>query len=236
MASKLDLHVVVAPVFATNCCILVKDDGAALVVDPGAGVFDAVVDLVTKNGWQVKGVAATHGHPDHTWDGGRLAAHFGVPFIINQADQYRLADPLGSLQGDGDVRPDLSVAVAMAHEIRSVGAAAYQAPALVQAFSADSPSSVLGELGIEPIFAPGHTEGSTLYVTAAYVLSGDVLFASGIGRTDFPGGDSATMTATLRRLATELDPWLGVIPGHGPTTTVAKELATNPYWLDALRN
>ncbi|MDR2723332.1 MAG: MBL fold metallo-hydrolase, partial [Cellulomonadaceae bacterium] len=76
---------------------------------------------------------------------------------------------------------------------------------------------------------PGHTEGSTLYLTDQLVLSGDVLFAGSIGRTDLPGGNASTMAASLRRLGARLDPAFGVVPGHGPTTRVAREKASNPY-------
>jgi hydroxyacylglutathione hydrolase len=60
-------------------------------------------------------------------------------------------------------------------------------------------------------------------------FTGDVLFAGAIGRTDLPGGDDATMRATLRDVVARLDPGLAVVPGHGPTTTVARELAANPF-------
>src|SRR5690606_41602576 len=60
-------------------------------------------------------------------------------------------------------------------------------------------------------------------------LSGDVLFAGSVGRTDLPGGDGATMARTLRDVVARLDPAWDVLPGHGPATTVARELATNPF-------
>jgi len=234
MAGKVALHIIVAPVFGTNCCILVAENGDAIVVDPGAGVTNDVKQLVARNGWQVKAVAATHGHADHTWDAGPLCQHFGVPFYINEADKYRLADPIGTLQAK-DTRPDQSVAVAIAHATRALGAGDYLEPADVQTFGPSTGNKFqAGEVGLELVFAPGHTEGSTLYVAPEFVLSGDVLFAGSIGRTDLPGGDMPTMTATLKQLATTLDPSLTMVPGHGPTTTVAQELTTNPYWRAAL--
>ncbi len=60
------------------------------------------------------------------------------------------------------------------------------------------------------------------------MLSGDVLFAGSVGRTDLPGGEGATMARTLRDVVAHLDPVWDVLPGHGPATTVARELATNP--------
>ena len=97
--------------------------------------------------------------------------------------------------------------------------------------------------------APGHTEGSTLYVVTAVpdvgsslprpgwpraavsttVLTGDVLFAGSVGRTDLPGGDAPTMARTLRDVVGTLPPDALVLPGHGPATTVGYEMASNPY-------
>ncbi len=68
-----------------------------------------------------------------------------------------------------------------------------------------------------------------LYLVGDVVLTGDVLFAGSVGRTDLPGGDPAAMARTLRDVVGRLDPALTVLPGHGPATTVARELATNPY-------
>jgi glyoxylase-like metal-dependent hydrolase (beta-lactamase superfamily II) len=81
--------------------------------------------------------------------------------------------------------------------------------------------------------APGHTEGSTLYLLAAgddrVAFTGDVLFAGSVGRTDLPGGDPVAMAATLREVVGALPPGTHVLPGHGPATRVDAELATNPY-------
>ena len=55
-----------------------------------------------------------------------------------------------------------------------------------------------------------------------------MLFAGTVGRTDLPGGDDAAMSASLRRLAQLPGPTV-VVPGHGPRSTIAAELRTNPY-------
>ena len=235
----MEVHLVVAPVFATNCCVVVSGASEAgadcVVIDAGAGVSAAVSALIKDNGWNLRAVLATHGHVDHTWDAGPLCAEFDVPFRIHELDAYRLADPFGTL-APKDAAPDLSVAVAIQQAVRALGVSAsdYQAPAQVVTFS-DEPYLDFGAVRLQLNHAPGHTEGSTLYISddigdTGAVFSGDVLFAGSIGRTDLPGGDSATMSKTLARLKTELAPKLGVIPGHGPVTTVAQELATNPYW------
>jgi len=77
--------------------------------------------------------------------------------------------------------------------------------------------------------APGHTEGSTLYLVDAVAFTGDVLFAGTVGRTDLPGGDGATMARTLREVVATLPPETVVVPGHGPTSDIETELRQNPY-------
>jgi glyoxylase-like metal-dependent hydrolase (beta-lactamase superfamily II) len=77
--------------------------------------------------------------------------------------------------------------------------------------------------------APGHTEGSSVFLTADVMFSGDLLFAGSIGRTDLPGGDHARMTDSLRRVVLTTDDDCVVLPGHGPQTTIGAEKATNPF-------
>ncbi len=87
----------------------------------------------------------------------------------------------------------------------------------------------VGELEFSVLETPGHTPGSVCLRCADVLFSGDTLFAGSYGRTDFPGGSEAEMKASLHRLS-ELDGPLTVCPGHGPTTTLAREHAFNPYF------
>jgi glyoxylase-like metal-dependent hydrolase (beta-lactamase superfamily II) len=232
---------VVAPVFATNCCVVVSGEGSpgshALVIDAGAGVAPQVIDLVERQGWQVQAVLATHGHVDHTWDAAKLCAHFGVPFWIHAADEYRLADPFTTLMPAGAV-PSHTVAAAIAGAVGAIGQSArdYQVPAPTRTFEAETTLD-FGEVTLGALHAPGHTEGSTIYLVPdastpggfETACTGDVLFAGSIGRTDLPGGDLPTMEKTLDMLKVKLAPELRLIPGHGPESTMAHEIKTNPY-------
>jgi len=230
-----------APVFAAACYVVAADDGDCVVVDPGGGVADAVRRTLAEHGLRVAGVVATHGHADHVADAGALAAEAGVPLRLHARDAYRLADPLGTL-GLG-AAGDAGVAAAL----RSAAGAAGLDPAtfgrvdagLVAPFGdgdGDRTPDVelrLGSVTLIARHAPGHTEGSTLYLLAAgddrVAFTGDVLFAGSVGRTDLPGGDPAAMAATLREVVGALPPGTHVLPGHGPATRVDAELATNPY-------
>jgi hydroxyacylglutathione hydrolase len=214
----VELRVVVAPVFGTNCCV-VSSGTDCVVVDAGAGVADAVGRLVDDAGLTPRAVLATHGHADHTWDAGVLCARYEIPMRLHEADAYRLADPFGTLS------PALQAALGLHRDD-------YQPPAEVEPFATPGGSAVLtfGEVTLHALHAPGHTEGSTLYrLGDEAVLTGDVLFAGSIGRTDLHGGSGQVMGETLRDVVRALDPALAVVPGHGPATTVAHELETNPF-------
>ena len=81
--------------------------------------------------------------------------------------------------------------------------------------------------------APGHTRGSVVFSLdapdAPLLLSGDLLFAGSIGRVDLPGGSEAEMLDSLARVVLPLDDATVVHPGHGPSTSIGRERATNPF-------
>ncbi|GAB3164947.1 MBL fold metallo-hydrolase [Myceligenerans halotolerans] len=228
-----------------------------MIIDAGAGVADGVARVVEEQRLRPRAVLATHGHADHTWDAAELCARYDVPMWLHVADAYRLDDPFGTLVGAAG---EAIVSGALGRELAGLGFSpeTYRAPVPVEGFGADGGSADLtfGAVTLRAVHAPGHTEGSTLYVldlqewggaagragTAAeadgvtadsapsgIAFTGDVLFAGSIGRTDLPGADDAVMRATLRDVVAHLDPRLAVVPGHGPTTTVGQELATNPF-------
>jgi hydroxyacylglutathione hydrolase len=225
---------VVSPVFGARCSVLVHDDGTCVVIDAGADVTDRVLGLVAERGLRPAAVLATHGHVDHTWDAGRLSAALDVPVVLHAADAYRLEDPFGTL-GLGEPTHDPSGPLAQALAAVGVDPAGYVPPRRVETFgAADDERSgdtvlTLGGLEIVARHAPGHTEGSTLYLVDGVAFTGDVLFAGTIGRTDLPGGDGATMARTLREVVGTLPAATVVVPGHGPTSDMAAELARNPY-------
>lgn len=221
------VRTIVSPLLGAACHVLADAAGRCVVVDPGAGVADDVAALTETEGWTAVAVLVTHGHVDHTWDAATLCERLGVPVHVHAGDAYRLADPVGTL---GPLGHQL---VAMA------GVTPPPEPADVRPF--DSPAGEVVPLALggpdgvvlDVLHSPGHTQGSTVYLLAddagvPVALTGDVLFAGSIGRTDLPGGDDAAMARTLARLA-RLAPQTRVLPGHGPTSTVGAELAGNPF-------
>lgn len=225
------VRTILSPVFgAARHVLAVGRD--AVVVDPGAGVTEAVTAEVAERGLTVHAVLATHGHPDHTWDAGRLCGALGVPFVVHEDDAPSAADPAAVLDALGGGAPaSAGVGGALRAAIEASGVASAVVPDHVAPFATPGGAALLeyGGLRLRALHAPGHTPGSTLYVADGVVLSGDVVFAGSVGRTDLPGGDPAAMARTLADVVGSLDPALTVLPGHGPATTVARELATNPF-------
>ena len=89
----------------------------------------------------------------------------------------------------------------------------------------------LAGLDIDVIFTPGHSPGHVTYAVEAEgaLLSGDVLFQGSVGRTDLPGGDTATLMASIAGLLDRFDDETVVYPGHMGVTTLGRERATNPF-------
>lgn len=228
---------VVSAVFGARCSVLVDDAGSCVVIDAGAGVTDDVLALVEERQLRPAAVLATHGHVDHTWDAGRLSEALDVPVVLHAADVYRLADPFGTLGLLGSTGPahDPSGPLAQAIAATGIDPASFAAPRRVEPFGtlsdvrSEDAVLELGGLQLVARHAPGHTEGSTLYLLGPLAFTGDVLFAGSVGRTDLPGGDDATMQRTLREVVATLPPETVVVPGHGPTSDIATELVHNPY-------
>lgn len=228
-----------ATAFATTCYVVAPaPDSPCLVLDPGAGVAAAVTRIVEAHGLAPVAVAATHGHPDHVWDAAALCRRWDVPLWLGEGDVDRLADPAQAL------------GPALGGMFRAIAASPWEAPPAVEPFPSGTLTLAEG-LRLDPVPAPGHTPGSTVLLAPGPVadagglppsvtgrplpqapvlaFTGDVLFAGSIGRTDLPGGDDALMAATLRLLVERIPGEAWVLPGHGPTSTMAHERTHNPY-------
>ncbi|QGF24515.1 MBL fold metallo-hydrolase [Raineyella fluvialis] len=210
----------------TNCYLVAPgDQGPCVVIDPGVGALGPVHDLVAEHGLEPRGVLLTHGHIDHLYSAVDVCAAYDVGCWIHPGDRARLTDPY-EIAGAREV-----VEQELGHARDFSG----REPAVVHEVADREPITLAG-LAFEPLHAPGHTPGSTLYriapqepETRSLVFTGDVVFAGSIGRVDLPGGDAATMRETLRTVVLELADDTVLLPGHGGQTTMSRERASNPY-------
>ena len=207
--------------WSTNCYVVAAGPGEpCIIVDPGQESIDGVHDLIREHRLAPAAVLLTHGHIDHIWSVAPISAEFDIPALIHSADRYRLADPAGTTMAAS--REQLLSMTKNSLELTE--------PSDVRLIEDDEVVDLVG-LNFRVRHAPGHTEGSVVFEVDDVMLSGDVLFAGSIGRTDLPGGDHGRMLDSLRRVILKAPDEMTVLPGHGPQTTIAAERATNPYLL-----
>jgi hydroxyacylglutathione hydrolase len=134
------------------------------------------------------------------------------------------------IEGVGEVVAKTGAAVVVSP--READAVRGDAQALVDAV--DGRDVAIGRRGVRALDTPGHTVGGTCFLADGYIVTGDLLFVGGCGRTDFRGGDTATMWRSLQRVAA-LPEETRVYPGHDygatATSTIGHEARTNPYLL-----
>ena len=114
---------------------------------------------------------------------------------------------------------------------------ASHAPVAVRAYTPDvllegGELLELAGLSFDVLAVPGHSPAHLAYHADGVLISGDVLFAGSVGRTDVPGGDWETLLASIKSLADAYPAETVVYPGHGPATTLGAELARNPFLAD----
>jgi len=201
--------------YGANCWLLSRDGAdEAVVVDPGFEP-DVVHELLRAAGRRPSGVLLTHAHVDHARSAGTFAGD-AMPVFIHAADAVAYTDPV---RWNAGFRNPLDPVA----DLRTI---------------VDGQVLRVAGLAVEVLHTPGHTPGHCAFRTDAHdavLLSGDLVFAGSIGRSDFPNSSAADMAASLRRFV-RLPQELPILPGHGPVTDLGRERASNASLRDLLRH
>ena len=195
----------------TNGYLFSDPEGVSFFIDPG-GDMEEVLEHLRCQELTLKAVLLTHGHLDHISGVESFVPFVGGEVYISPEDAPNLEHPSREMQ-------------------RYLGVECRE----IKAFKTVTEGDVLsiGEFSVKVLATPGHTLGSVCYLISlgeeSVLASGDTLFTQSVGRTDLPGGDTAQLMESLRRLA-QLPDRLVVLPGHGPDTTIGVERKLNPFW------
>ena len=207
----MDIFAQELPPIGTNAFFLLnKEAKCALVIDAPAEAFTWASQLAEAHDCSIEGLVLTHGHWDHILDAHQFAAA-GIPTYGHIADKVLFEAP--EKMATFTIPGTPLVPVAVTHWLD------------------DAKELSIGAFNFEIRHVPGHCPGNILLYsaseTAAFV--GDVIFAGSVGRYDLPGGDFKTLEQSIQSQVYTLPGATMLYPGHGPTTTVEQEIATNPF-------
>jgi hydroxyacylglutathione hydrolase len=191
----------------TNCYVVRRERGAgeAAVVDPGADAAQLRLELA-RMGATCAAILITHGHYDHLGGVADLAEGTGAPVYMPEGERQTL------------------------EQFRDFAPAGFPGrPWTADTLLAGGETVTVAGIDFEVVAIPGHSPAHIAYYTDGHLFSGDLLFAGSVGRVDIPGADWDTLLDSVRMLADTYERETAVYPGHGPTTTLGRELDRNPF-------
>ena len=212
-STLLEIVPVVSRLFEENAYVVWRSDGdRAVVIDPGSDA-EAIERTLQEHHLQLAAILNTHGHADHIVGNEFLKRCWpDAPLVIGAGDAPKLTD----------ARANLSA---------SYGVPIVSPPA--DRTVKDGEVVELAGVRFHVRETPGHSAGHVVYLVEEAepyrVFGGDVLFAGGIGRSDFPDSDPAALYGSITSVLYTLPDETIVYPGHGPATTVGQERRTNPF-------
>jgi hydroxyacylglutathione hydrolase len=198
-------------VLQTNCYIVENDEGLCLIIDPGSD-GKKVIKWLNKRSLKPVAILLTHAHFDHIGAVDEVREQYQIPVYLHEEEELWLGDP--KLNGSQFFMKQNPIKVNPADYMLKKEEAK--------------------KLDIFEFFifeTPGHSPGSVSYYFEkdGFVISGDALFKSSIGRTDLPGGNQSQLLKSIHEKLLFLPEETVVLPGHGPETTIGEEMDSNPY-------
>jgi hydroxyacylglutathione hydrolase len=200
--------------FATNAYLVTdRATSRCALVDPGWNADRLWGPILREQGLELESILLTHGHIDHTSGVACMHEAFpDVPILIHRIDEPQLAG-------------NINVSVA-----RGYGFPPF-VPVDPTGYLEEGVAVRVGDSVFDVLFVPGHSPGHVAFLSGKHLISGDVLFAGSIGRTDLPGGSFAVLSDSIVEKILPLGDDVIVYPGHGPVTTIGEERRSNPFVL-----
>ncbi len=203
----MKVHALSVGPMQANCYVLeCEETKNAVIIDPG-GDGDFIIDFINAKKLMPEFIINTHAHVDHIAANEYLKSRISALICIHKED----ADML--------VNPQKNLSFFINSPIVS--------PAPDRLLD-DGDILNSGTINLKVIHTPGHSPGSICLLSQECIFTGDLLFAGGIGRYDFPGSSYNLLIESLKKIM-NLDSDLIVYPGHGPATTIGEERETNPF-------
>ncbi|PLR89501.1 MBL fold metallo-hydrolase [Bacillus sp. T33-2] len=206
----MDWHQLPLGPLQTNCYIISNEDNTCLIIDPGEEP-DKIFAFVDGKNLKPVAIMLTHAHFDHIGAVDEVREKYSVPVYVHQNEADWLSDP-------------------------ALNGSQYFMGNLIRVKKADFLFTDEKEMSVEGFIftvyeTPGHSPGSvSLYFAEEdFVAGGDALFQGSIGRTDLPWGNQDDLLRSIHEKLLALPEETVVLPGHGPVTTIGREMDTNPF-------
>ena len=193
------------PIENNNYLIIDEESKEAALIDCSAWDKNIQQELEKHNA-QLKYVLLTHGHFDHI---------SGLNDIPTKVEVYMHA---GDIEWVKQVNTYLPMLGMPSMEIPKIDV-------LIN----DNDIIKLGNIEIQVIHTPGHTQGGVCYYTKGNLFSGDTIFKESVGRCDLPGGDFNQIVDSIETRIFTLPETTVIYPGHGKTTNVGWEKIHNAF-------
>jgi glyoxylase-like metal-dependent hydrolase (beta-lactamase superfamily II) len=199
--------------FQVNSFVVFDDSLECVIIDAscyGENEFQTLFEFIAQNSLNPVAVLNTHGHVDHLTGSKRVCDKYSIGMVMHQNDQFLLENAV---------------------ELGRVFGFNIETPPKPASYLQDGDTFQFGSSIIKSFHTPGHSPGSLVFYAeeAKFLISGDVLFAGSIGRTDLQGGDYHQLIESIKSRIMVLPSNTRVFPGHGNETTIGAEREHNPF-------
>ena len=204
------LPVEAGPVYTIGYLVFDETAKQGVIIDAPMDSLSFFTGEIAANTIDLRHILLTHSHWDHTAEAPNIKRETKASIYIHQADEYRVKSP-----NENTI---------------------WQLPFNLESFSADNylldgTKINFGNIELETLFTPGHTEGGVCFVchSEKLVFTGDTLFNMSIGRVDLPGGNYEQLIDSIKKKLMTLPDDYSIFSGHGDSSTIGFERNHNPY-------